>query len=53
MGIDIIDPTDQVDLRELDPIFLSPRVAYRGSNGVFIDQFEGNLPSIDLSRPAI
>ena len=52
MGIDIIDTADQIDLRDFDLNSLSvfEKVSER-MDGVFIDEFEGDLLSINFWKP--
>src|SRR4030042_3679978 len=51
MGVDVIDPTDQIDLRELDLVtFRVNEQLWEKTDGVFVYEFKGNLLSIDLRQ---
>ena len=52
VSIDIIDPANQIDLRELDPVpFRLLEQVAQGTDRVFVNQFEGDLPSVHLREP--
>ena len=52
VSIDVIDPANQIDLRELDLLLsgIFEKLA-EGADGVLVYQFEGDLSPIELGQP--